>query len=61
MAVMAYALSPDQIAVVRGDFLITIYQVNIAVLNIRGVYGDKLNYGLKIHLFLVIPIVDLLV
>jgi basic amino acid/polyamine antiporter, APA family len=28
------------------------------VINMRGVYGDKLNYGFKIPLFPVIPIVD---
>ena len=58
MAVMAYALPLDQIAVAAGViFLLLFTQVNIAVINIRRVYGDKLNYGFKIPLFPVIPIV----
>ena len=58
MAVMAYALPLDQIAVAPGViFLLLFTQVNIAVINIRRVYGDKLNYGFKIPLFPVIPIV----
>ena len=58
MAVMAYALPLDQIAVAAGViFLLLFTQVNIAVINIRRVYGDKLDYGFKIPLFPVIPIV----
>jgi amino acid transporter len=58
MAVMAYALPLDQIAVAAGViFLLLFTQVNIAVINIRRIYGDKLNYGFKIPLFPVIPIV----
>jgi basic amino acid/polyamine antiporter, APA family len=58
MAVMAYALPLDQIAVAAGViFLLLFTQVNIAVINIRRVYGDKLVYGFKIPLFPVIPIV----
>ena len=58
MAVMAYTLPLDQIAVAAGViFLLLFTQVNIAVINIRRVYGDKLNYGFKIPLFPVIPIV----
>jgi APA family basic amino acid/polyamine antiporter len=58
MAVMAYALPLDQIAVAAGViFLLLFTQVNIAVINIRRVYGDKLNYGFKIPFFPVIPIV----
>lgn len=58
MAVMAYALPLDQIAVAAGViFLLLFTQVNIAVINIRRIYGDKLDYGFKIPLFPVIPIV----
>jgi nucleotide-binding universal stress UspA family protein len=58
MAVMAYALPLDQIAVAAGViFLLLFTQVNIAVINIRRVYGDKLDYGFKIPLFPVIPII----
>ncbi|MFZ0513003.1 MAG: amino acid permease [Candidatus Nitrosopolaris sp.] len=57
MAVMAYALPLDQIAVAAGViFLLLFTQVNIAVINIRRIYGDKLNYGFKIPFFPVIPI-----
>jgi APA family basic amino acid/polyamine antiporter len=60
MAVMAYALPLDQIAVAAGViFLLLFTQVNIAVINIRRVYGDKLDYGFKIPLFPVIPIVGI--
>jgi amino acid transporter/nucleotide-binding universal stress UspA family protein len=58
MAVMAYALPLDQIAVAAGViFLLLFTQVNIAVINIRRIYGDKLDYGFKIPFFPVIPIV----
>jgi basic amino acid/polyamine antiporter, APA family len=58
MAVMAYALPLEQIAVAAGViFLLLFTQVNIAVINIRRVYGDKLDYGFKIPLFPVIPII----
>jgi APA family basic amino acid/polyamine antiporter len=61
MAIMAYALPLDQIAVAAGViFLLLFTQVNIAVINIRRVYGDKLDYGFKIPLFPVIPIVGVL-
>jgi basic amino acid/polyamine antiporter, APA family len=58
MAVMAYALPLDQIAVAAGViFLLLFTQVNIAVINIRRIYGDKLDYGFKIPFFPIIPIV----
>lgn len=58
MAVMAYALPLDQIAIAAGViFLLLFTQVNIAVINIRRIYGDKLDYGFKIPFFPVIPIV----
>jgi APA family basic amino acid/polyamine antiporter len=58
MAIVAYTLPLDQIAVAAGViFLLLFTQVNIAVINIRRIYGDKLNYGFKIPFFPVIPIV----
>jgi basic amino acid/polyamine antiporter, APA family len=60
MAVMAYALPLDQIAVAAGViFLLLFTQVNIAVINIRRIYGDKLVYGFKIPFFPIIPIVGI--
>ena len=60
MAVMAYALPLDQIAVAAGViFLLLFTQVNIAVINIRRIYGDKLDYGFKIPFFPIIPIVGI--
>jgi APA family basic amino acid/polyamine antiporter len=58
MAVMAAALPLDQIAIAAGViFLLLFTQVNIAVINIRRIYGDKLDYGFKIPFFPIIPIV----
>jgi APA family basic amino acid/polyamine antiporter len=58
MAVMAYALPLDQIAVAAGViFLLLFTQVNISVITIRKMHGDKLHYGFKTPLFPVIPIV----
>jgi basic amino acid/polyamine antiporter, APA family len=60
MAVMAYALPLDQIAVAAGViFLLLFTQVNMAVINIRRIYGDKLDYGFKIPFFPIIPIVGI--
>ena len=60
MAVMAYTLPLDQIAVAAGViFLLLFTQVNIAVINIRRIYGDKLDYGFKIPFFPIIPIVGI--
>ena len=60
MAVMAYALPLDQIAIAAGViFLLLFTQVNIAVINIRRIYGDKLDYGFKIPFFPIIPIVGI--
>ena len=58
MAIMAYALPLNQIAVASGViFLLLFTQVNISVFTIRRMYGDKLNYGFKTPFFPVIPIV----
>lgn len=57
MAVMAYALPLDQIAIAAGlIFLLLFAQVNVAVVNIRRIYGDKLDYGFKTPFFPVISI-----
>ena len=58
MAIMAYALPLDQIAVASGViFLLLFTQVNISVITIRRMYGDKLNYGFKTPFFPKIPAV----
>src|SRR5215208_3921821 len=58
MAVMAYALPLDQIALAAGViFLLLFSQVNISVITIRRMYGDKLHYGFKTPFFPTIPIV----
>ena len=60
MAIMAYALPLDQIALAAGViFLLLFTQVNIAVITIRRIYGDKLQYGFKIPLFPIIPIIGI--
>jgi basic amino acid/polyamine antiporter, APA family len=60
MAVMAYGLPLAQIAIAAGViFLLLFTQVNIAVITIRRIYGDKLKYGFKTPLFPVIPIVGI--
>jgi basic amino acid/polyamine antiporter, APA family len=58
MAIMAYALPLDQIAIASGViFLLLFTQVNISVITIRRMYGDKLNYGFKTPFFPIIPVV----
>jgi basic amino acid/polyamine antiporter, APA family len=57
MAFMAYALPLADIAIAAGViFLLLFTQVNIAVITIRRIYGDKLSYGFKTPFFPVIPI-----
>ncbi len=58
MAVVAYALPLEQIAIAAGlIFLLLFTQVNVAVINIRRIYGDKLDYGFKTPFFPVLPII----
>jgi APA family basic amino acid/polyamine antiporter len=58
MATMAYALPLTEIALASGViFLLLFTQVNISVITIRRMYGDKLRYGFKTPFFPVIPIV----
>jgi basic amino acid/polyamine antiporter, APA family len=60
MALMAYALPLDQIALAAGViFLLLFTQVNISVITIRKMHGDKLDYGWKTPLFPAIPIIGI--
>jgi amino acid transporter len=60
MSVMAFALPLAQIAIAAGViFLLLFTQVNIAVITIRRIYGDKLHYGFKTPLFPIIPIIGI--
>ena len=60
MAVMAYSLPLTEIAIAAGViFLLLFTQVNIAVITIRRIYGDKLSYGFKTPFFPIIPIVGI--
>ena len=60
MAFVAYALPLADIAVAAGViFLLLFTQVNIAVITIRRIYGNKLSYGFKTPFFQVIPIVGI--
>ena len=58
MAVVAYALPLGQIALAAGViFLLLFSQVNISVITIRKMYGDKLHYGFKTPFFPFVPII----
>ncbi len=58
MAVMAYALPLTEIALASAViFLLLFTQVNISVITIRKMYGDKLDYGFKTPFFPLIPII----
>ncbi|MDW0139497.1 MAG: amino acid permease, partial [Nitrososphaeraceae archaeon] len=60
MAIMAFGLPLEQIAVAAGViFLLLFTQVNMAVITIRRIYGDKLDYGFKTPFFPVIPIIGI--
>ncbi len=60
MAIMAYTLPLTDIAIAAGViFLLLFTQVNVAVISIRRIYGDKLNYGFKTPFFPIIPIVGI--
>jgi APA family basic amino acid/polyamine antiporter len=61
MAVVAYALPLDQIALAAGViFLLLFTQVNISVITIRNMYGDKLHYGFKTPFFPFVPIIGVI-
>jgi APA family basic amino acid/polyamine antiporter len=60
MAVMAFGLPLDQIAIAAGViFLLLFTQVNLAAINIRRIYGDKLDYGFKTPFFPFVPIIGI--
>jgi APA family basic amino acid/polyamine antiporter len=60
MAAMAYALPLTEIALACGViFLLLFTQVNISVITIRRMYGDKLHYGFKTPFFPVIPLIGI--
>ena len=57
---MAFSLPLDQLAIAAGViFLLLFTQVNISVITIRKMHGDKLNYGFKTPFFPVIPIIGI--
>lgn len=61
MLIMASWLPLEQIALVAGVmFLFLFTQVNWAGINIRRLYGHKLDYGFKIPLFPLMPIIGIL-
>ncbi|MBA3749481.1 MAG: amino acid permease [Nitrosopumilus sp.] len=61
MAIMAYALPLESIAQASAViFLLLFTQVNVAVITIRKMYGDKLDYGFKTPFFPVIPITGMI-
>jgi len=60
MSFMAFTLPLADIAVAAGVmFLLLFTQVNIAVITIRRIYGDKLSYGFKSPLFPMTPIIGI--
>jgi hypothetical protein len=60
MAVMAFSLPLDQIAVAAGViFLLLFTQVNISVITIRKMHGNRLDYGFKTPLFPAVPIIGI--
>ena len=60
MAFIAYALPLTDIAVAAGViFLLLFVQVNIAVITVRKIYGDKLSYGFKTPFFPAIPLIGI--
>lgn len=61
MLIMASWLPLEQIALVAGVmFLFLFTQVNWAGINIRRLYGHKLDYGFKIPLFPLMPIIGII-
>ncbi len=61
MLVMAAWLPIEQLALAAGVlFLFLFTQVNWAGINIRRLYGHKLDYGFKIPLFPIMPIVGII-
>src|SRR5215207_3024834 len=60
MAIMAYALPLEDIAHASAViFLLLFTQVNLAVISIRRMYGDKLDYGYKTPFFPYVSIIGI--
>jgi APA family basic amino acid/polyamine antiporter len=60
MAAVAYTLPLTDIALASGViFLLLFTQVNISVITIRRMYGDKLHYGFKTPFFPIIPFIGI--
>jgi basic amino acid/polyamine antiporter, APA family len=60
MGTMAYALPLEDIAHASGViFLLLFTQVNLAVISIRKMYGDKLDYGYKTPFFPYVPLIGI--
>lgn len=58
MAIVAYTLPLNEIALASGViFLLLFTQVNISVITIRKMYGQKLDYGFKTPFFPIIQVV----
>jgi amino acid transporter len=61
MGVMAYSLPLEDIAHASGViFLLLFTQVNLAVISIRRMYGDKLDYGYKTPFFPYVSIIGII-
>lgn len=61
MLIMAAWLPIEQLALSAGlMFLFLFSQVNWAGISIRRLYGDKLDYGFKIPLFPIMPIIGII-
>ncbi|HET9805813.1 MAG TPA: amino acid permease [Nitrososphaeraceae archaeon] len=61
MGAMAYALPLEDIAHASGViFLLLFTQVNLAVISIRRMYGDKLDYGYKTPFFPYVSIIGII-
>jgi basic amino acid/polyamine antiporter, APA family len=60
MGTMAYALPLEDIAHASAViFLLLFTQVNLAVISIRRMYGDKLDYGYKTPFFPYVPLIGI--
>src|SRR6478672_1128240 len=61
MAVIAYSLPLGSIAQASAViFLLLFTQVNISVITIRKMYGDKLDYGFKTPFFPIVPVIGII-
>ena len=61
MAIMAYALPLEDIAHASAVINLLLFtQVNLAVISIRRMYGDKLDYGYKTPFFPYVSIIGII-